>query len=834
MQDCLETSKTNTTSIAYANVILPLAVPLLYTYQIPEQLISQIQVGMRVVVQLGNRKMYTAIVYSIHSNKPTKYEVKQIDSVLDLSPIVTQEQLQLWDWISEYYMCTRGEVMKASLPVGLKLESETQLYCNPNFEKVEDLEGSECIAYSAVNDAQSLTIADLAKILSKKSVTHLVQHMLQKQILITGEKLTQSFKPKTEIRISLQGDAKSQSFINKSFEVVSKAPKQQALFLAFLDLHVKSKNPTFSISKKDLLSKVSTSSQILQELVKKEILCEFDQTVSRIDIHNAEVQEKKQLNTAQIKALDEIKKSFETQNVCLLHGVTASGKTELYIHIIQEIISQGKQVLYLLPEIALTSQIINRLRKVFGNKVGVYHSKFSDNERVEVWNNLIANNESTYKIVLGVRSSIFLPFANLGMVIIDEEHETSFKQYDPAPRYNARDTALVLAQMFGAKALLGTATPSIETYYNVLQKKYALVELTERHSNVALPEIQIIDLAKARKQKRMFDSIFSKDLLVKIDEALQEKQQIILFQNRRGYAPYIECTDCGNIPRCIHCDVSLTFHKFSNTLICHYCGYTIKNKSTCFACGSSATEAMGFGTEQIEDTLKQMYPEKSIARMDLDTTRGKYAYSDLIEKFENREIDILIGTQMITKGLDFDNVGLVGILNADSILNLPDFRAFERGFHLMVQVAGRAGRSEKQGLVCLQTYSPQIPVILQIVNHDYMAMMNAQLLDRQKFNYPPFVKLIRLSIKHRDKETAAHAAQKIAQLLRSSFNENILGPEFPPVPRIQAMFIQEILIKIPRAFSLEKSRNQITIVIHTVSVMQEFKGIMCVANVDPY
>ena len=830
----MEKNNDNTEHIQYADVILPLAVPLLYTYEIPKNLISQITVGSRVIVQLGNRKMYTAIVYSIHSKKPEKYATKPIDSILDATPIVNKLQIQFWDWISEYYMCTRGEVMKAALPAGLKLESEAIVYCNPDFTDLESLTDSEALAYSAISENNAITITELAKILLKKSATQLVHTMLQKKIIITGETFTRTFKPKTECRLQLQGSAQSQDFVNSAFAVVSKAPKQQELFLAFLDLHLKSKNEKFSISRKELLEKIGTSAQIITELIKKGILLEFDQTVSRLETTEQELNKEKSLSKAQEIALTRISKSFETQNVCLLHGITASGKTEIYIHLIQQIISQGKQVLYLLPEIALTSQIIMRLRKVFGNKVGVYHSKFSDNERVEVWNNLIANNENTYSIILGVRSSVFLPFSNLGLIIIDEEHETSFKQYDPAPRYNARDSAIVLSQIHNAKTLLGTATPSIETYYNVLQNKYALVELTERHSQVALPEIKIIDLVKARKQKRIHSTIFSKDLLEKIDSVLLEKQQIILFQNRRGFAPLIECTDCGHIPHCKHCDVSLTLHKFSNTLICHYCGYTVKHIHTCIACGSSKVESLGFGTEQIQDELKELYPTKKIARMDLDTTRGKHAYADLIEDFENREIDILIGTQMITKGLDFDNVGLVGILHADSILNIPDFRAFERGFQMMVQVAGRAGRSTKRGEVYIQTFTPEHTIITQIKNHDYMSMMNAQMADRSAFKYPPFVKLIRITIKHKDKSKTIDAAQIIASHLRSIFQDNVLGPEFPPIPRIQTWYMQDILLKIPKTISLEKAKKQITTVVQTVFSEDTYKGVQWFANVDPY
>lgn len=830
----MENNTSNTSNTVYADVILPLAVPLLYTYSIPYEFIQQVSVGTRVLVQLGNRKMYTAIVHTIHSNKPKQYQVKPIDSVLDISPIVTPNQLHLWDWIAKYYMCTRGEVMKAALPAGLKLESEALLYCNPAFDDVTNLSNTEVVVYSAVHDSQGISVDTLSKLLSKIPVARAVHHMLQNKVLITGEKVTHMYKPKTEIRLQFAGTISDKTFVNASFELVAKAPKQLELFTKLLDLHIKSKNPNFSIAKKDLVIATGCSPSIIVELVKKNILEEFDNAISRLQQHSGETQASKSLSEAQQTAFEQIQEAFTTYDTCLLHGVTASGKTELYIELIQQTIAEHKQVLYILPEIALTSQIIQRLQKVFGNKVGVYHSRFSDNERIEVWNNLLHPSEQQYQIILGVRSSIFLPYTNLGLIIIDEEHETSLKQYDPAPRYNARDTALVLAKLYSAKTLLGTATPSLETYYNVLQKKYALVELTQRFSQVELPEIKIIDVAKARKQKRMYNALFSKDLISHIDNALREKQQIILFQNRRGYTPLIQCTDCGHIPHCKHCDVSLTYHKYTNTLRCHYCGYAIKHTPSCLACGSSKQDYVGFGTEQIQDTLREIYPDKKIARMDLDTTRGKYAYHELIEQFEQREIDILIGTQMITKGLDFENVGLVGILSADSILNIPDFRSFERGFHMMIQVAGRAGRSTKQGKVFIQTYTADHQILKYIQQHDYHSCMHSQMIDRQTFLYPPFVRLIRVSIKHKQQDICIQAAHLFANSLRASYGSMILGPEFPIIPRLQSYYIQEILIKIPRTHSVEKTKEHMIILAQTLFAKPEFKSIQWYANVDPY
>ncbi|MCL2327096.1 MAG: primosomal protein N' [Bacteroidetes bacterium] len=816
----------------YADVILPLSVPLLYTYGIPETM--SVAVGNRVVVQLGKRKMYTAIVHSLHHNKPEKYETKNIHSVLDNKPVVTAKQLQLWDWIAHYYMCTRGDVMKAALPAGLKLESESMLYSNPAFSEIDSLTDKEELIFTTIHENTSITINDLQKLFPQETITTTVQSLLQRGIILTGEKLLQGYKPKIEIRYRLPQVENTEKLVNDAFENLSKAPKQQSAFLAFLDVYMKSKNPNFSISRKELLTTIAANAQIVSELVKKGFLEEFDSSRSRIEIETAETITAKQLNEAQQNALQQIIASFETHKVCLLHGVTASGKTEVYIHLIQHIVAQGKQVLYLLPEIALTSQIIVRLRKVFGNKVGVYHSKFSDNERVEVWNNLLAADENSYSIVLGARSAVFLPFHNLGLVIVDEEHETSFKQYDPAPRYNARDTAIVLAQMFKAPTLLGTATPSVETYYNVQQQKYALVELTERYSQVQLPRIEIIDLQIARKQKRMYDALFSKQMIEKIDELLREKQQIILFQNRRGFAPYIECTACGHIPKCKHCDVTLTYHKGTNSLRCHYCGFSQRHSVTCHACGSSAVEHFGFGTEKIEDSLREIFPDKRIKRMDLDSTRGKNSYNEIIDAFEQREIDILVGTQMITKGLDFDNVGLVGILQADSLLNMPDFRSFERAYQVITQVAGRAGRAQKQGVVYIQSYNVKHNVLTAVQQHNFQDFMQQQMSERQKFLYPPFVRLLRISVKHRERAKAEQAARQLAALVQRIQGIIVMGPEYPLIARLQTLYIQELLIKIPRSQSLEQVRNAVTQAIQMVASQQNYSGVQFICNTDPY
>lgn len=814
----------------YVDVVLPLAVPL-YTYSVPESLRSMVQVGCRVVVQLGLRKMYTAIIYAVHTNKPRTLTIKDIDSVLDEFPIVTKKQLELWDWMADYYMCTLGDVMKAALPSGLKLESETALTVNPDFDCMS-LNESDRIVYVQIEKNPHILISNLVKLLNRKSVTATIKKLISLDAVVAGEVISSMYKPKLVVYVKFTQSIENQDFVNTSFSLVNKAPKQQELLLALLNEYVQHKNiENFAVKKQQLLQ--NTTPQVLAELVKKGIVRLEERVESRFDTADGKIKGIATLSDQQKTALEEIHHAFAEQKGCLLHGVTSSGKTEVYIHLIQEMIDAGKQVLYLLPEIALTSQIINRLRDVFGNQVGVYHSRFSDNERIEVWNTVLADNVNSYKVILGVRSSVFLPFSNLGLVIVDEEHETSFKQYDPSPRYNARDVAYVLARMYGADLLLGTATPSMETYYNALTKKLSLVEMKTRHTKAPLPEIHIVDLRKERRQLRMKD-VFSKTLLGKIEDNLNEKRQVILFQNRRGFSPYLECPDCGYVHQCVNCDVSLTYHKFSNSLMCHHCGYAIRYTTTCPACQGENMQLVGFGTEKIEDTLSSLFPEAKIARMDLDTTRGKNAYTELIDKFERREIDILVGTQMITKGLDFENVGLVGILSADSMLRFPDFRAFERAYQLMVQVAGRAGRSERQGHVYIQTYQPEHPILKFVQENDYNSLLNTQMAERKTFWYPPFTRLIKVTVRHRDKDKAVYAAKILADDFRKIPNIMVLGPEFPPIARIQLLYAQDILLKIPRTLNITKVKTVVRAYMQTIVGQEDYKTTSFSINVDPY
>lgn len=818
----------------YADVILPFSVPILFTYKIPQTLKNKVVRGSRVLVPFSKTKLFTALVYSLHDNKPENYEIKSIDTCLDSIPIVTSEQFKLWDWISEYYMCSLGEVMKAALPSGFKLESETVVYYDNTFLGTKTLSNAEELVFNILAHKETCSIKELQHITKNSRIQPVIASLLSKQAIFIREKVFDSYKQQTESHVYLQIDISDKETVANHLKKLISSPKQKKVLEFIISEYEKQKsNELFFLKQKDIMQTTNASSKIIHELEKKEYIKIIQKNISRVHAETQETQAIKSLDANQTAAYKEIKQKLIHSNICLLHGVTASGKTEVYITYMQHILSQGKQVLYIVPEIALTTQIITRLQKVFGNKVGIYHSRLNDNERIEIWNTLRANDDTTFQIILGVRSSIFLPFSNLGAIIIDEEHETSFKQQDPAPRYNARDTAIVLASFFNAKIILGSATPSLETYFNVLTKKYEMVELFTRYGNFEMPEISIIDLAKAYKRKQMYRH-FSKELLTHIYHNLEQNKQIILFQNRRGYSPFIECENCGDVPRCKNCEVSLTYHKSKYELSCHYCGYTISLKKTCNVCKSSNIVAKGFGTEKIEEELQAFFPNHTIARMDLDTTRGKHGFSKLIYAFEQKEIDILIGTQMVTKGLDFENVGLVGILNADNLLNMPDFRAFERGFQLMVQVAGRAGRSEAPGKVYIQTFSPNHPIFQHVLTHNYQSFFNEHILERQTFRYPPFVRLIRILIKHKSKEICSEAADMLVTLINPEKIEQILGPEFPPIERVQNVYAKHILLKISKRISYKETRITIETAIASVVAQKDFSRVVIQCDVDPY
>ena len=818
----------------YADLILPIPLPNLYTYKIPLQFQEKLETGYRVVVQFGKRKIYTGIVKNIHKKKPEFYETKDVLEVLDDKPIVNIFQLKFWEWISEYYMCTLGEVYKAALPLGLKLESESKVLENLAFDNIETLNEKERIILQNIKKDKSLSFSKINSLLKQKQSITIIKSLLEKNAIILEEKLRNVYKPKYETYLKLSSEFQDEKKLETIFNSLSKTPSQLKILMTFLkSASTIEKAISAEVRKKDLLIDSDTSQQTLNELIKKNIFILHKKEINRLDSAKMQTAEIKKLNKHQQIALQQVKNEFENKNVVLLHGVTSSGKTEIYIHLIKEFLAKGKQVLYLLPEIALTAQIIIRLKTIFGNKTGIYHSKFSDSERVEIWNRIQnVEDANKYQIILGVRSSIFLPFSNLGLIIVDEEHENSYKQYSPAPRYNARDSAIVLANIFGAKTLLGTATPSLESFANCRNKKYALVELKQRYRDINLPEIFIANTREAYK-KRQMKSHFTPLLLDSISTALKNKEQVILFQNRRGFSPYLECNMCGWIPKCNNCDVSLTYHKFRNYLNCHYCGEVQQSIKECKACGSKNMQTRGFGTEKIEDEISIYFENIKIKRMDLDSTRSKKAYEKMIVDFENGDIDILIGTQMITKGLDFDNVSLVGILNADNMLNFPDFRSFERSFQLMAQVSGRAGRKNKQGKVIIQTANPNHQIIQDVVSNNYLAMFESQMTERQQFNYPPVFRLIKITVKHKDLNVLNPAADLFARNIRKIFGERVLGPEFPAVSRIQNWYLKNILFKLEKEKSQLKAKNILQNEADEILGMDNFKSLKIIFDVDP-
>ena len=827
------------TTQRFADIILPLALPQLYTYSIPEHLENEAVEGKRAIIQFGKKKIYTCIIYSVHNNKPEHYQTKDIVAILDKDRLISSVQFKFWDWMASYYMCSLGEVYKAAVPAGLKLESETVLSINPEFEHETKLSKKETLILSELKATPNVSIKKLKSFPEERQTITVSRSLLRKGAIRVEEALKETYKPKLKTYIKLSDKLYNENELHKAFNVLKKAPRQMQLLMTYIQLSdFFNENTNIEVSKKELLEKVNVSANILNSLVEKNFFETYQKEIGRLQLLGEPTTTPYTLNDEQKKALSSLILQFEEKNVVLMHGVTASGKTEIYVHLINEYIKQGKQVLYLLPEIAITSQIINRLKLIFGDNVGVYHSKFSDAERVEIWNNIKTDknqNEAEvlrpkYKIVLGVRSSVFLPFENLGLIIVDEEHENSYKQFNPVPRYNARDAAIVLANMHGAKVLLGTATPSFDSYYNTQNGKYGLVELHKRFSKIELPEIIIANTRVAYKKKEM-KSHFTPLLLEKIGEAISQKEQVILFQNRRGFSPFLECNTCGWVPHCENCDVSLTYHKQNSQLKCHYCGYTFSTPRNCLACGDAGMQTKGFGTEKIEDELPIYFPTARVARMDLDTTRSKNSYINIIEKFENNQIDILVGTQMITKGLDFDNVSVVGILNADNMLNHPDFRAFERSFQLMSQVSGRAGRRGKRGQVIIQTGDPEHPVIENIVNNDFKTLYTSQLNERFQFKYPPFNRIITITLKHKQQNTLDKAAEQFAQILRKIFAERVLGPEYPPVNRIQNWYQKNILLKIEKEKSVARAKKLLTKSI--LRMKNAYPSLLLQPNVDP-
>ena len=817
----------------FVDVILPLPLQASFTYALPPEMDGQVQIGCRVVVSFGRKKFYTGIVRNVHYLKPQEYEVKEVSAVLDEHPILLPLQFQFWEWLADYYLCTQGDVYKAALPSGLKLESETVVEYNPDFEATEPLSEREQKVLDLLAVEPEQTVTRLEKESGLKNILAVVKSLLEKDALFVKEELKRTYKPKTETRVRLTEAACNERRLHFFFdELQRRAPKQLDLLMKYIELSgCLGGREVKEVSKAELLKRSGATPAVFSGLVDKGVFEVYQQEVGRLETVSQAVMSLNELNVHQQRAFDEIRALFRVKNVCLLHGVTSSGKTEIYIHLIDEAVRQGKQVLYLLPEIALTTQITERLKRVFGSRLGIYHSKFPDAERVEVWQKQLSH--EPYDIILGVRSSLFLPFQRLGLVIVDEEHENTYKQQDPAPRYHARNAAIVLASMCGAKTLLGTATPSVESWYNATEGgKYALVELKERYKEIQLPEIIPVDIKELQRKKRM-NGPFSPLLLQYVREALEQKEQVILFQNRRGFAPMIECHTCGWVPKCKNCDVSLTYHKGLNQLTCHYCGYTQPVPRQCPACEGVDLRNRGFGTEKIEDDVKAIFPEARVARMDLDTTRTRTAYERIIHDFQQGRTDILIGTQMVSKGLDFDHVSVVGILNADSMMNYPDFRAYERAFQLMAQVAGRAGRKNKRGRVVLQTKSIDHPIIPQVMHNDFEGMVAGQLAERQLFRYPPYYRLVYVYLKHRNEQLLDVMAQTMAAKLRAVFGARVLGPDKPPVARIQTLFIRKIVLKIETNAPMARARQLLVQVQQEMVAEDRFKSLIVYYDVDP-
>ena len=814
----------------FIDVIIPIPISNLFTYSITEAEATFLTPGVRVSVPFGKSKIYTGIVYKIHEQTPLVYEAKPIEQILDESPIVTSRQMRLWHWIADYYMCTVGEVMRASLPNAFILESETVILKSQDVEISDaDLEDDEFMLWEALHHQSSLKIQDVMGILDKKNVLPVIKRLLEKQAISVQEEVFEKYTPKLVRYVKLGDEYTSEIGLHGLLEELSRARKQRDVVMTLFSLSAKTKKP---IKVSTLTEESGASSAIVKALIDKGVLTEYYFQADRIQFEGEVSSETKLLSEDQDRAYQEIKKTFEEKDIVLLHGVTSSGKTEIYVKLIQEVLDLGKQVLYLLPEIALTTQLVNRLQTYFGEKVAVFHSKYSSNERVEVWNQILENSPKA-QIVLGARSAVLLPFKNLGLVIVDEEHEQSFKQFDPAPRYHGRDTAVILAHMFQAKTLLGSATPSLETFYNAKQGKYGLVSLFTRFNDVLMPDIELVDIKEKHRKKRMTGH-FSDRLIEEMRETLAEGYQIILFQNRRGYSPIIECQTCGHSPQCPNCDVSLTYHQYRDQLRCHYCGYHSVMVKTCEACGSVELDTKGFGTQQVEQEANLLFPDAKIARMDLDTTKGKYGYEKIINAFEQQEIDILVGTQMLTKGLDFRNIKLVGIMNADNMLNFPDFRAHERSFQLMVQVSGRAGRTKERGKVLIQTYNPYHTILQQVSTNSYLEMFKEQMDERHNYKYPPIYRLIKISIKHKDYNKVNLGADWYAKSLRLVFKSGVLGPEYPPVARIRNQYIKHILVKIPPKQSLSKTKEAIIKINNSFLSVKDFRSVRVILNVDNY
>ncbi|MGI9549958.1 MAG: replication restart helicase PriA, partial [Aurantibacter sp.] len=800
-----------------------------FTYKITEQEFEMLSPGMRVAVPFGKSKIYTGLVHTVHSSPPKVYEAKPIHEILDDSSLVNERQLQHWQWIADYYMCTLGEVFRSAIPSAFLLESETLILLNKRAEVDENnLKDDEFLVLEALQHQSILRVNEVADIVEKKNILPVLNRLLKKGTIVLKEEIYEQYRPKLVRYVKLGPDYKSEAQLEGLLESIKRAPKQSQVVLSLFQLQASTKKP---IKVSNLEKSSGTSRAVIKALVNKGVLEEYFIRTDRVNFEGQVIDPTSiELNEHQENALDNILQNFENEKVTLLHGVTSSGKTEVYIKLIEQCLYEDRQALYLLPEIALTTQLIGRLQNYFGEKISVYHSKYNLQERVEVYNNVLTK-KSKAQMVIGARSALFLPFSNLGLIVVDEEHEGSFKQFDPAPRYHARDSAIVLGNLHKARILLGSATPSVESFQNTRTNKYGYTRIDRRYGNVLMPDMELVDIKEQHRKKRMRGH-FSVRLLEEITETLKVGEQVILFQNRRGYAPIVECTTCGHSPQCPNCDVSLTYHQYKKQLRCHYCGYHMALQESCQACGSATLDTKGFGTEQVEQELNTLFPESKVARMDLDTTRGKYAYEKIITSFEQQEVDILVGTQMVTKGLDFRNVNLVGIMNADSLMNFPDYRAHERSFQMLTQVAGRAGRTQKRGKVIIQTYNPYHQILRQVTEGNYEAMFKDQLYEREQYGYPPGNKIIQITFKHKEYNRLNEAAEWFAKSLRNLFASNVLGPEYPPVARIRNQYLKHVLLKIPDGQSLIKTKKGIRRIEKSFNAISNYRAVRVIYNVD--
>ncbi len=824
----------DTETTQFADVIVPVAVPNLYTYRLMREHVGKVEIGARIIVQFGNSKIVTAVVVSVHSTPPKNYQAKYILEILDEIPYFKSLHLALFRWIADYYMCNIGEVLNIALPAGLKVSSLSKVQINPDFDHFELLTEKEKGIIVEIEKHQSLTYDELARLAEIKNPYHLIKTLIAKKAILVYEEVKDKYSPKLVKKIRLAPFYEDIENLRSLISILEKGKKigQLNIILKYLSYVPVLKSP--EVNAKGLEKSVFNQDEELSDsglstLIKNGIFEVFNITISRFGEIGVGDDILPQLSQTQAIAYQSIRDQFAEKDTVLLHGITGSGKTEVYIKLIQQVLDSGSQVLYLLPEIALTTQILQRLRLVFGEKVGIYHSKFSDNERVEVWQGIV---EGKISFVVGVRSSIFLPFDNLGLIIVDEEHEASYKQYDPAPRYHARDVAMVLAQKHSAKVLLGSATPSVDSFYNAQTNKYGFVEMTNRFGDTQLPDIELIDLKLAKKQLTLKGE-YTEEVLEEIKANFEQKKQTLLFQNRRGFSPYLECEDCAWAAMCYQCDVSLTYHYKDKQMRCHYCGHHEEIPKTCPACGSSKVRTKGFGTEKVEDDLSLLFPTAKIARMDMDTTRSKTAFQTLINEVESGEIDMLVGTQMVSKGLDFEKVSLVCIFDADRMIHYPDFRSGERAFQLLTQVAGRAGRRSTKGKVLIQTNNPGNELLLRVKSNDYSGMYQKEIKEREKYNYPPFSRLIHLTLKHQDQNTCQKAATELALNLEKHLGKaRVLGPEKPVIDRIRDRFLFEILIKLEKGVNLKNVKEFVREQMINTSQSKTYKYVQVIVDVD--